>query len=88
MFALYCPRHGHRVLLDLGRLIRLVNLGDGVIQIEARCYDGEHLVGITGLHSTLPPDEVGRRPTTPPGSLAVMRRTSPDRWAAARSPER
>jgi hypothetical protein len=66
VFALYCPRHGHQVLLDLGQIVRLVNSGDGVIVIEARCYDGENLVGITGSRSTLAPDEVGHRPTTPP----------------------
>ena len=63
VFALYCPRHGHQVLLDLSQLVRLVNAGDGVIVMEARCYDGEHLVGITGSHSTLSSDEVGHRPT-------------------------
>ena len=59
MFALYCPRHGHRVLLDLGRLVRLVNLDDGVIVIEARCYDGEQLVEVTGTRATLPTEQVG-----------------------------
>jgi hypothetical protein len=65
VFSLYCPRHGHQVLLDVGRLVRLVNMGDGVIVVEARCYDGENLLGVTGLHATLRPDEVGRRPSEP-----------------------
>lgn len=64
MFALYCPRHGHPVLLDLGQLIRLINLEDGLILVEARCYDGENLVGVTGTGSVLPPDTVARRPST------------------------
>lgn len=62
MFALFCPQHGHQVLLGLDRLIRLVNLDDGVIMIEARCYDGEPLVGVTGQRSVLPPEAVARRP--------------------------
>lgn len=66
MFALYCPRHGHQVLLDLGRIVRLVNTGDGLIVVEARCYDGESLVGVTGSHSTLTSEEVGHRPIAPP----------------------
>ena len=66
MFALYCPRHGHQVLLDLGQIVRLINTGDGLIVVEARCYDGESLVGITGSHSTLTPEEVGHRPIAPP----------------------
>ncbi len=66
MFALYCPRHGHRVLLDLGRLSRMVNLGDGLILLEARCYDGEPLTGITGHAATLRPDQIAQRPATLP----------------------
>jgi hypothetical protein len=66
VFALYCPRHGHQVLLDLDQIVRLVNAGDGLIVMEARCYDGENLVGITGSHSHLTSEEVGHRPTAPP----------------------
>jgi hypothetical protein len=66
VFALYCPRHGHQVLLDLSQIVRLVNAGDGLIVMEARCYDGENLVGITGSHSTLTSEEVAHRPTAPP----------------------
>jgi hypothetical protein len=62
MFALYCPRHGHPVLLDFDRIVRLVNLPDGPILIEARCYDGETLVGVSGQRATLTPDEVAGRP--------------------------
>ncbi len=74
MFALYCPRHGHQVLLDLDQIVRLVNAGDGLIVMEARCYDGENLVGITGSHST-PDVRGGRSPADrtadarPPASL-------------------
>jgi hypothetical protein len=77
MFALYCPRHGHRVLLDVGRLTSLVNLGHGLILVAARCYDGEDLIGVTGLHSTLPPDAVARRPTTPPRPATPAEGRSP-----------
>lgn len=69
MFALYCPRHGHDVLLSLSRLVRVVNLGDGFILTEARCYDGEPLVAITGAAARLTPEQVARRPEAPP--LAV-----------------
>jgi hypothetical protein len=68
VFALYCPRHGHQVLLDLDQIVRLVNAGEGLIVMEARCYDGENLVGITGSHSHLTSEEVGHRPTAPPMS--------------------
>lgn len=62
MLALHCPRHGHRVLLDTDQVVRLVNLGAGLILIEARCYDGERLLGVSGQHSVLSPDEVAHRP--------------------------
>jgi hypothetical protein len=73
MFALYCPQHGHQILLDLDQLIRVVNLGDGMIVIEARCYDGEPLTAVTGLGATLPPEQVAHRPTVP----ATSGRASP-----------
>jgi hypothetical protein len=62
MLALHCPRHGHRVLLDLDRIRRVTNLGEGIILIEARCYDGQPIIEISGSAATLPPDQVGRRP--------------------------
>jgi hypothetical protein len=73
MFALYCPQHGHQILLDLDQLTRVVNLGDGMILIEARCYDGEPLITVTGLGATLSPEQVGHRPTLP----ATSGRASP-----------
>jgi hypothetical protein len=69
MLALYCPRHGHEVLLGASRLIRLVNLGHGLILTEARCYDGELLTAITGAAARLPPDQIAQRPH-PPDPLA------------------
>jgi hypothetical protein len=62
MLALDCPRHGHRVLLDIGRIVQLVNLGDGLIMVVVRCYDGELITGITGTAATLSPETVGHRP--------------------------
>ena len=51
MFAVHCPQHGSKVLLDVRRVTRLTNLGDGVIAVELRCYDGEHLFLMTGSRS-------------------------------------
>jgi hypothetical protein len=62
MFALFCPRHGQRVLLDTGRLLRVVNLGDGLILVEARCYDGQPITEVSGVGSRLPADTVGHPP--------------------------
>ncbi|MGI8692538.1 MAG: hypothetical protein ACR2JK_06500 [Geodermatophilaceae bacterium] len=51
MFAVHCPQHGSQVLLDVRRVTRLTNLGDGVIAVELTCYDGEHLFLMTGSRS-------------------------------------
>lgn len=63
MLSLRCPRHG-TVLLGLDRLVRLHNLGDGLILVEARCDDGELLLAVRGHGSVLPPDAVAHRPAT------------------------
>lgn len=62
MLALYCPRHGHAVLLDIDRITRMVNIEDGLIVVEAECYDGTRIQMITGSRAVLPPDEVGTLP--------------------------
>ncbi len=61
MFAVHCPRHGSRVLLDVRRVTRLTNLADGHIAVELKCYDGERLVLVTGSQAT-------RQPPVPAGS--------------------
>ncbi|MFC5995685.1 hypothetical protein ACFQE5_15825 [Pseudonocardia hispaniensis] len=48
MFAVQCPRHRGPVLLDVSRIRRVTNLGDGVIVVELLCYDGEPLVLLSG----------------------------------------
>jgi hypothetical protein len=88
VFALYCPRHGHQVLLDLDRLSRMINLGGGLILLEARCYDGEPLTCITGRRATLPPDEVGHRPATPPAPDKIVVRVRRRPHAAGNAPKR
>jgi hypothetical protein len=66
MLALFCPRHGHRVLLDLDRITRMVPVAAGMTAVEARCYDGELLLTIIGPGARLTPDEVATRPAAPP----------------------
>lgn len=51
MFAAYCPTHGSRILLDIGRLVRLDHTDHGV-DAQLRCYCGAELVVRTGRPAT------------------------------------
>lgn len=61
MFNVYCPRHGHEVLLGFRRLRRVVNIKPGVIVVELLCHDGEVLRLVTGS-ATRVPDSGARVP--------------------------
>lgn len=54
MFAAYCPTHGSRILLDIGRLVRLDHTDHG-IEAHLRCYCGADLVVHPGRQSSAGP---------------------------------
>lgn len=63
MFAVFCPRHGATVLLDVRRIRSVANLATGVIAIELACYDDERLVLVTGSRATGTPSPARPDPT-------------------------
>lgn len=54
MFAVFCPRHGTPVLLDVRAITGMTTLADGVIAVQLRCYDGEELVLLAGARVARP----------------------------------
>lgn len=52
MFAVFCPRHGCKVLLGPQRIRAVRNLGPGIVAVELTCFDGEELVVLTGARVT------------------------------------
>ena len=65
MLALFCPHHGHDVLLGIDRITRIGRVAAGLIAVEVRCYDGELLLTIMGPGAALRPDEIATRPAEP-----------------------
>ena len=47
MFAVYCPRHGTRVLLSERRIRAVHNTGGGIV-LEVECHDGQRIQLVTG----------------------------------------
>lgn len=58
MFSVYCPRHGHNVLLGADRVRSCTNLASGVIVLELACTDGELLRLVTGRSASAPTREL------------------------------
>lgn len=54
MLTLHCARHGGPVLLDIGRITHVANLGGRVIVVEAVCWCGARITAVTGAGSRLP----------------------------------
>lgn len=57
MLAVFCPRHGTRVLLSERRIRALRNTDHGIL-IEVECYDGERIVLRTGRRASRTATEV------------------------------
>jgi hypothetical protein len=76
MFAMYCPRHAGLVLLDVRAITSITNLAEGVIAVELRCYDGEHLVLMTGSRVIAASED--RRAADRRFALVVTRRDAVD----------
>lgn len=63
MFSVYCPRHGHNVLLGFDRLRSSTNVAPGVIVLQFRCTDGEVVHLVTGANAST--HEASRRELAP-----------------------
>ena len=74
MFSAHCPRHGHEILLDHGRIRGLDTTADG-ITLTWECWCGHVGTTLTG--------RPGHRYTAAPTSVAVLPAPVPAGHAAA-----
>jgi hypothetical protein len=54
MFLAYCDDCGDRFLLPANHVVAVHNLASGVIAVELTCYEGHHLVVLSGNEAGRP----------------------------------